>query len=61
MISATFPSPLPIKGWQILLVIALEHLLQLPDSRFSVSEVLDLLDVPHCVRALVSGKTNYQH
>lgn len=27
------------------LVIALEHLLQLPDSRFSVSEVLDLLDV----------------
>ncbi|GLZ88088.1 RecBCD enzyme subunit RecC [Metapseudomonas resinovorans] len=26
-------------------VIALEHLLQLPDSRFSVSEVLDLLDV----------------
>jgi exodeoxyribonuclease V gamma subunit len=28
------------------LVIALEHLLQLPDSRFSVSEILDLLDVP---------------
>ncbi len=27
------------------LIIALEHLLQLPDSRFSVSEVLDLLDV----------------
>ncbi|WP_435607963.1 exodeoxyribonuclease V subunit gamma [Pseudomonas knackmussii] len=27
------------------LVIALEHLMQLPDSRFSVSEVLDLLDV----------------
>jgi exodeoxyribonuclease V gamma subunit len=27
------------------LLIALEHLLQLPDSRFSVSEVLDLLDV----------------
>lgn len=27
------------------LVIALEHLLRLPDSRFSVSEVLDLLDV----------------
>lgn len=26
-------------------LIALEHLLQLPDSRFSVSEVLDLLDV----------------
>ena len=28
------------------LLIALEHLLKLPDSRFSVSEVLDLLDVP---------------
>ena len=27
------------------LVIALEHLLRLPDSRFSVSEILDLLDV----------------
>ncbi|MFC5697102.1 exodeoxyribonuclease V subunit gamma [Pseudomonas sp. GCM10022186] len=27
------------------LVIAVEHLLRLPDSRFSVSEVLDLLDV----------------
>ncbi|ERI50980.1 hypothetical protein N878_24245, partial [Pseudomonas sp. EGD-AK9] len=27
------------------LLIALEHLLRLPDSRFSVSEVLDLLDV----------------
>ena len=28
------------------LLIALEHLLKLPDSRFSVSEILDLLDVP---------------
>ena len=28
------------------LLIALEHLLKLPDSRFAVSEVLDLLDVP---------------
>lgn len=28
------------------LLIALEHLLKLPDSRFTVSEVLDLLDVP---------------
>src|SRR5690554_3539766 len=28
------------------LLIALEHLLRLPDSRLSVSEVLDLLDVP---------------
>ncbi|MDD2060257.1 exodeoxyribonuclease V subunit gamma [Pseudomonas sp. GD03860] len=28
------------------LLIALEHLLKLPESRFSVSEVLDLLDVP---------------
>ena len=27
------------------LLIALEHLLRLPDSRFSVSEILDLLDV----------------
>ena len=27
------------------LIIALEHLLRLPDSRFSVSEILDLLDV----------------
>ncbi|WDY58728.1 exodeoxyribonuclease V subunit gamma [Pseudomonas sp. PSKL.D1] len=32
------------------LLIALEHLLKLPDSRFAVSEVLDLLDVP-AVRA----------
>lgn len=28
------------------LLIALEHLLKLPDSRFPVSEILDLLDVP---------------
>jgi exodeoxyribonuclease V gamma subunit len=28
------------------LLIALEHLLQLPDSRFAVGEILDLLDVP---------------
>jgi exodeoxyribonuclease V gamma subunit len=28
------------------LLIALEHLLKLPDSRFAVSEILDLLDVP---------------
>ncbi|WP_434560882.1 exodeoxyribonuclease V subunit gamma [Pseudomonas sp. Z4-20] len=28
------------------LLIAVEHLLKLPDSRFPVSEVLDLLDVP---------------
>ncbi|MFK3682977.1 exodeoxyribonuclease V subunit gamma [Pseudomonas sp. NPDC088890] len=28
------------------LLIALEHLLKLPESRFAVSEVLDLLDVP---------------
>ncbi|UFH49850.1 exodeoxyribonuclease V subunit gamma [Pseudomonas sp. KNUC1026] len=28
------------------LLIALEHLLNLPESRFAVSEVLDLLDVP---------------
>ncbi|WP_225775373.1 exodeoxyribonuclease V subunit gamma [Pseudomonas sp. Marseille-Q5115] len=28
------------------LLIALEHLLHLPDSRFAVGEVLDLLDVP---------------
>ncbi|MGP3788799.1 exodeoxyribonuclease V subunit gamma [Pseudomonas sp. B392_1p] len=28
------------------LLIALEHLLELPDSRFAVSEILDLLDVP---------------
>jgi exodeoxyribonuclease V gamma subunit len=28
------------------LLVALEHLLALPDSRFAVSEVLDLLDVP---------------
>ena len=28
------------------LLIAVEHLLRLPDSRFAVSEVLDLLDVP---------------
>lgn len=28
------------------LLIAVEHLLKLPDSRFTVSEVLDLLDVP---------------
>jgi exodeoxyribonuclease V gamma subunit len=28
------------------LLIALEHLLRLPESRFSVSEILDLLDVP---------------
>ncbi|WP_260959704.1 exodeoxyribonuclease V subunit gamma [Pseudomonas citri] len=28
------------------LLIAVEHLLKLPDSRFAVSEVLDLLDVP---------------
>lgn len=28
------------------LIVALEHLLALPDSRFTVSEVLDLLDVP---------------
>ncbi|KSW26390.1 MULTISPECIES: exodeoxyribonuclease V subunit gamma [unclassified Pseudomonas] len=27
------------------LLVALEHLLQLPDSRFAVSEILDLLDV----------------
>ena len=27
------------------MIIALEHLLRLPDSRFSVSEILDLLDV----------------
>ncbi len=32
------------------LLIALEHLLKLPESRFAVSEVLDLLDVP-AVRA----------
>ncbi|WP_459207714.1 exodeoxyribonuclease V subunit gamma [Pseudomonas sp. MLB6B] len=32
------------------LLIALEHLLQLPDSRFAVGEILDLLDVP-AVRA----------
>ncbi|MDZ3995393.1 exodeoxyribonuclease V subunit gamma [Pseudomonas sp. Teo4] len=32
------------------LLIALEYLLKLPDSRFAVSEVLDLLDVP-AVRA----------
>lgn len=32
------------------LLIALEHLLKLPDSRFAVSEILDLLDVP-AVRA----------
>ena len=32
------------------LLIALEHLLKLPDSRFAVSEVLNLLDVP-AVRA----------
>jgi len=32
------------------LLIAVEHLLKLPDSRFPVSEVLDLLDVP-AVRA----------
>ncbi|MNO55634.1 RecBCD enzyme subunit RecC [compost metagenome] len=32
------------------LLIALEHLLKLPDSRFAVSEVVDLLDVP-AVRA----------
>lgn len=28
------------------LLIAVEHLLRLPDSRFAVSEILDLLDVP---------------
>jgi len=28
------------------LLIAIEHLLKLPDSRFAVSEILDLLDVP---------------
>ncbi|WP_263264524.1 exodeoxyribonuclease V subunit gamma [Pseudomonas sp. RIT-PI-S] len=28
------------------LLIALEHLLQLPESRFAVGEILDLLDVP---------------
>jgi exodeoxyribonuclease V gamma subunit len=28
------------------LIVALEHLLALPESRFTVSEVLDLLDVP---------------
>src|SRR5690606_3434221 len=28
------------------LLIAVEHLLTLPDSRFAVSEILDLLDVP---------------
>ncbi|NVL47734.1 exodeoxyribonuclease V subunit gamma, partial [Pseudomonas syringae pv. actinidiae] len=28
------------------LLIAVEHLLKLPDSRFPVSEILDLLDVP---------------
>ena len=28
------------------LLIAVEHLLNLPDSRFAVSEILDLLDVP---------------
>jgi exodeoxyribonuclease V gamma subunit len=28
------------------LLIAIEHLLKLPDSRFPVSEILDLLDVP---------------
>ncbi len=28
------------------LMVALEHLLSLPDSRFAVSDVLDLLDVP---------------
>jgi exodeoxyribonuclease V gamma subunit len=28
------------------LLIAVEHLLKLPDSRFAVSEILDLLDVP---------------
>jgi exodeoxyribonuclease V gamma subunit len=28
------------------LIVALEHLLALPESRFAVSEVLDLLDVP---------------
>ncbi len=28
------------------LLIALEHLLKLPDSRFAVGEILDLLDVP---------------
>ncbi len=33
------------RGFQPLL-IALEHLLQLPDSRFALSEILDLLDVP---------------
>lgn len=32
------------------LLIALEHLLKLPDSRFAVGEILDLLDVP-AVRA----------
>ncbi|PNA84109.1 hypothetical protein C1X23_27230, partial [Pseudomonas sp. FW300-E2] len=28
------------------LLIAIEHLLKLPDSRFPVSEIHDLLDVP---------------
>ncbi|MDD0976053.1 exodeoxyribonuclease V subunit gamma [Pseudomonas fontis] len=37
------------------LLIALEHLLKLPDSRFPVSEILDLLDVP-ALRARFSIK-----
>ncbi|WP_421021766.1 hypothetical protein, partial [Klebsiella pneumoniae] len=39
------------------LLIALEHLLKLPDSRFAVSEVLDLLDVP-AVRARFGIREN---
>ncbi|MGV8664112.1 hypothetical protein ACV357_33970, partial [Pseudomonas aeruginosa] len=37
------------------LLIALEHLLKLPDSRFAVSEILDLLDVPALRRRLRSS------
>ncbi|MGP1664425.1 MAG: exodeoxyribonuclease V subunit gamma, partial [Rhodanobacter sp.] len=35
----------PIRG-SVPLLVALEHLLALPESRFAVSDVLDLLDVP---------------
>ncbi|WP_428835352.1 hypothetical protein [Pseudomonas peli] len=52
MTHASSRSPSPTKGQRGRdpLLIAVEHLLKLPDSRFAVSEVLDLLDVP-AVRA----------